>query len=112
MEQAARAVRTIEVTRAVRDADIDGVQVRSGQTLGIYDGRVIVAADSIQAALLECLRQAPTDSMEIITLYYGTGVSEEEAQALAAQVRAAHDGLDVEVVTGGQPHYPYVVSLE
>jgi dihydroxyacetone kinase-like predicted kinase len=112
MEQAAQAVRTIEITRAVRDAQVDDVQVREGQMLGIYDGHVAVAADSAASALLSTLQLAPLDSMEIVTLYYGSETSAEEAATLAAQVRETHPGLDVEVVAGGQPHYPYVVSLE
>jgi uncharacterized protein len=112
MEQAAHAVRTIEVTRAVRDAEVDGVQVRAGQMLGIYDGHVAVTADSTDDALLLTLGRAPVDSFEIVTIYYGADATEEAASGLAARVREAHPGLAVEVVLGGQPHYPYVVSLE
>ncbi|HYW86492.1 MAG TPA: DAK2 domain-containing protein, partial [Chloroflexota bacterium] len=112
MEQAAHAVRTIEVTRAVRDAEVDGVQVRTGQMLGIYDGHVAVAADGVEEALLGSLREASVESFEIVTLYHGAGASEDEAQAFAGRIRDAHPGLAVEVVEGGQPHYPYVVSLE
>ena len=55
---------------------------------------------------------APVDSLEIVTLYYGAGMQEADAQAIAAHIREAHPGLAVEVVQGGQPHYPYIVSLE
>jgi DAK2 domain fusion protein YloV len=112
MEQAAHAVRTIEVTRAVRDAEVDGVQVLSGQFMGIYDGRVVLSAEAVEDALLGSLREASVESFEIVTLYYGAGATEAETHALAARIRDAHPGLAVEVVAGGQPHYPYVVSLE
>jgi uncharacterized protein len=112
MEQAARSVHTIEVTRSVRDAEIDGLHVAGGQMLGIYDGRVVVAADSAADALVGCLDQAPVDSLEIITIYAGAGASEEDAQTAAGRLREAHPGLAVEVVHGGQPHYPFIVSLE
>jgi len=112
MEQAAHAVRTIEITRAVRDAEVDGQQVHSGDLLGIYDGRVVATSHSEADALLQSLGQASIESLEIVTLYYGAGVQEADAQAIAAHIRAAHPGLAVEVVQGGQPHYPYVVSLE
>ena len=52
------------------------------------------------------------DGLEIVTIYYGAGASADQARAIARQVREAHPGLDVEVVDGGQPHYPYIVSLE
>ncbi len=112
MEQGAHAVRTIEITRAVRDAEVDAVQVRAGQLLGIYDGHVVLAADRVEDALLGSLREASIESFEIVTLYHGAGASDEEAQGLAARIRDAHPGLAVEVVAGGQPHFPYVVSLE
>ena len=50
--------------------------------------------------------------MEIVTIYYGSGASEGEAQSIATRIRDQHTGVAVEVVEGGQPHYPYVVSLE
>jgi dihydroxyacetone kinase-like predicted kinase len=80
--------------------------------MGIYDGRVVVTADSSAAALLQTLQNAPVDSLEIVTIYYGAGASEEQAQTVAAEIRKTHPGLAVEVVDGGQPHYPFVASLE
>jgi DAK2 domain fusion protein YloV len=112
MEQAARAVHTVEVTRAVRDAEVDGINVSAGQTMGIYDGRVVCVADTADDALLSTFGRAPIAEMEIVTLYWGAEASEQPAQALAGQIRDAHPALAVEVVEGGQPHYPYVASLE
>jgi dihydroxyacetone kinase-like predicted kinase len=88
------------------------VEVKAGDMLGIYDGRVVAASDSASAALLRTLDTAPTEALEIVTIYYGDGASEPDAQAVAAHLRAAHPGLAVEIVHGGQPHYPFVVSLE
>jgi DAK2 domain fusion protein YloV len=112
MEQAARSVHTIEVTRAVRDAEVDGIQVNAGDALGIYDGHVVVAEDNAEAALLAALSRAPVDGLEIVTIYHGENASGERAEAVASRIREAHPGLDVEVVEGGQPHYSYIVSLE
>lgn len=112
MEQAAHGVHTIEVTRAVRDAEIDGVSVKSGEWLGIYDSRVSASSETVAGALMRTLAFAPVDDMEIVTIYFGAGASETDAQAVAAEIRAAHPGLAVEVVEGGQPHYPFVVSIE
>jgi dihydroxyacetone kinase-like predicted kinase len=112
MQLAALAVHTVEVTRAVRDAEVDGLQVKSGDMLGIYDGRAVATAPSADEALLQALGEASIDALEIVTIYYGAGASEAEAQNAAARLRAAHPALAVEVVAGGQPHYPYVVSLE
>lgn len=112
MEQAARAVRTVEVTRSVRDAEIDGVQVKAGDMLGIYDGHIVAVSATAQEALLRALEHASFDALEIVTIYYGAAATEGDAQEVSAQIRAAHPALAVEIVAGGQPHYPYVVSLE
>jgi uncharacterized protein len=112
MEQGARGVHTVEITRAVRNAQVDGHDVVAGQMLGIYDGHVVTATDTADAALAATLQQAPLGSMEIVTIYFGADATEADAQAVASTIRDAHPGLDVEVVPGGQPHYPYVVSLE
>jgi dihydroxyacetone kinase-like predicted kinase len=112
MEQAAHSVHTVEVTRSVRDAEVNGLHVKSGHWLGLYDGRVVVTNDSAEEALLSTLPFAPVDGLEIVTIYHGAGASEESAHTVAAEIREAHPGLDVEVVIGGQAHYPYVVSLE
>ncbi len=112
MEQAARAVHTVEVTRSVRDAEIDGVQVHAGDMLGIYDGRIVGVSATADEALLRTFDHGPVDALEIITIYYGADATESDAHGVAARIRAARPGLAVEVVPGGQPHYPYVVSLE
>jgi uncharacterized protein len=105
-------VHTVEVTRSVRDAEVDGVHVKSGDMLGIYDGHILGVGQTADEALLQTLGSAPTDGLEIVTLYFGGEASEAEAQTVGAKIRAAHPDLTVEVVAGGQPHYPYVVSLE
>jgi DAK2 domain fusion protein YloV len=112
MEQAAHAVHTVEVTRAVRDAEVDGLTVKSGDLMGMYDGRIVATSTSADEALLGALTHAPIEGLEIVTIYHGDGASLDAAQAVAARIREAHPGLDVEVVEGGQPHYPYVASLE
>ena len=112
MEQAAHAVETIEVTRAVRDADVDGHTVHAGEFLGICDGHVVTSQTTPDESLMGALSSTHVDEMEIVTIYYGEGASQEAADQVAARIREQHSGLAVEVVEGGQPHYPYVVSLE
>ncbi|MGI9147909.1 MAG: DAK2 domain-containing protein [Chloroflexota bacterium] len=112
MQRAAGDVHTVEVTRSVRDAEVDGVQVKSGDMLGIYDGHVVEASGSAEDALVRTLDRASVPACEIVTIYYGAGTSDKDAHAAARRIQDAHPGLAVEVVMGGQPHYPYVVSLE
>jgi len=112
MEQASHGVHTVEVTRSIRDVEVDGVQVKSGDMLGIYDGHIAETSDSADDALMRTLDHASIEGLEIVTIYYGAGTSESAAHAVAGRIRDARPGLEVEVVMGGQPHYPYVVSLE
>jgi dihydroxyacetone kinase-like predicted kinase len=96
----------------VRDAEIDGVRVKSGDMLGIYDGHIVGVKASADEALLATFDHAPVAALEIVTIYYGADATESDAQGVATRIRDTHPGLTVEVVAGGQPHYPYVVSLE
>ncbi|MBV9582373.1 MAG: DAK2 domain-containing protein [Chloroflexi bacterium] len=112
MEQAAHAVHTLEVTQSVRDAEVDGLSVKEGEFLGIADGRVVVAAGSADEALVSGLSATPINDMEIVTIYFGHTATSDGTEAVAARIREQHPGLAVEVVQGGQPHYPYVASLE
>jgi uncharacterized protein len=112
MAQAARAVHTVEVTRAVRAAEVDGVAVRAGEAMGLYDGRLLLTDASVEQALLRVLERVASDSLEIVTIYVGADATEAAVQAVAGRVRAAHPGLAVEVVPGDQPHYPYLASIE
>ena len=112
MEQASHGVHTVEVTRSIRDAEVDGLQVKSGDMLGLYDGRIVATSGSPNEALVATLEHGSVEALEIVTIYFGAGASEADAHAVATRLREAHPGLEVEVVEGGQPHYPYVVSLE
>src|SRR5205823_991691 len=69
MQQAAHSVHTIEVTRSVRDAEINGLRVRSGHWLGIHDGRVVAVGDEAEEVLVAALAHAPVDALEIVTIY-------------------------------------------
>jgi dihydroxyacetone kinase-like predicted kinase len=114
MEQAAHAVHTLEITPSVRDAEVDGQAVRAGDVLCLYDGRLVTTATSADEALFRAFDHLDVsiDALEIVTIYYGAEATEAQAVAVAARIRDAHPGLAVEVVSGGQPHYPFVVSLE
>ncbi len=112
MEDALTAVRTIEITTAVRSTEIGGVAVKEGQTIAVVDDELKVATDSPEDALDTALDDLTGGSTSLITLYYGAGATDEQAQATAGHLRERYAGHEVEVVAGGQPHYVYIVSLE
>ncbi|MCS7276202.1 MAG: DAK2 domain-containing protein [Dehalococcoidia bacterium] len=111
MQEAAAAVRTIEVTRSVRDVRIGDLEVREGDYIALVDGELKVKAASAEEALHRAL-DLLDGSEGLLTLYYGAEVTAQEAEALAQELGRERPGLEVEVVYGGQPHYPYLASLE
>ena len=108
MDAAARAARTLEVTRAARDAEVDGLRVRQGDHMALLDGKLIGTAPSAEDALV--LGARAIGRAELCTMYVGAGVDDGRAKTASDLLRAACG--EVEVVTGGQPHYPYIVSAE
>jgi hypothetical protein len=103
---------TGEITRATRDVEIDDLAVRTGQFIGLINDILKVAGDDITQVALDLLGKANATRYERITLYYGDDVDEREAQAFANTLQEAYDELEFEVVNGGQPLYPYIISIE
>jgi DAK2 domain fusion protein YloV len=112
MTAALRRVRTAEITTAVRDAVIDGVQVRAGQTIGLLDGDLVTAADSRAQVIDDLLARIGLDKHEIVTIYFGRAVDRSDAEALAARIGERFTDVEVEVQAGGQPLYDYIISAE
>ena len=112
MNAAKNQVATAEVTTATRSVEIDGVVAKAGQIIGLVDGNLTHAGDDLNAVVEELLARMGVDERELITLYYGNGVTSEQAEALAGQLRARFADQVVEVVHGGQPHYHYILSAE
>ena len=112
MTAAGRAIQSLSVTEAVRDATIGGRKVKLGQTIALDpdDGLVAVDDDPTEA-VLSAIRSL-TRGYELITLYYGDGADLASTEALARRIHEVATGAEVEVVHGGQPHYRYIVSAE
>lgn len=112
MEQAARHIQTGEVTIATRAVEINGLQVEPGQVIGLLNDDLTAVGQTVEEVVLQLLEQMETSSREIITLYYGEGVAAHQAEQLAEIIRRRFPDQEVEVVEGGQPHYPYILSVE
>jgi DAK2 domain fusion protein YloV len=113
MSKAGRALQTMQVTDAVRDATISGTKVRKGQAIVLDpdDGLLAVDNDPEKAVLAAFRRLAP--GFGLVTIYYGEGATLDAAESLAGQIQAAAPGLEaVELAHGGQPHYRYLISAE
>ncbi len=112
MRKAVAQVKTGEITIATRTVEIDGVGVREGQVIGLLDGKLVIASDSLEAACLSLLNKTEAENFELITLYYGEDLSHAEANRIADLVRKNYPALEVEVQDGGQPHYQFILSIE
>lgn len=113
MEEAIATVKTVEVTNAVRDTQMKGLKVSKGQAIAIVDDEELVAAgDSMAEVVFEALDKAGVESAEVVTMYYGADVEVAQAEQIIQELRNKHPDKQVEIVSGGQPHYGYIVSLE
>jgi DAK2 domain fusion protein YloV len=105
-------VETGEITTATRSVEIDGITTREGQVIALHNGKMVLAADSLEEACLSFLKKAHADHFELITLFYGKDVPRQEVNRLADIIRKSYPGQEIEVQEGGQPHYQFIVSIE
>jgi len=112
MDQAIGGVVSGEITRAVRDAQMEGVSVSAGDIIGLSNGKLAVAGHDVETVLRDLLTRMGAGAHEIITLYWGHDVSDADAEAMAERVRGWFPSQEVEAQRGGQPFYDYVVSAE
>ena len=112
MTEAGRAIQTMQVTEAIRDATVSGRKVKKGQTIVLDpdDGLLAVDNDPQKAVLAGLAKLDP--GYGLLTIYYGEAATLDDAETLARKVREGAPGVDVEVIHGGQPHYRYLVSAE
>ena len=105
-------VKTGQVTYAVRDTHIDDKEIHQGDIMGIGDAGILSVGQDIAETTLEMLEQLVDDDSELISLYYGQDVTEEEADAFTQEVEKLYPDIDVDVHCGGQPIYYYVLAVE
>ncbi|MBC7255748.1 MAG: DAK2 domain-containing protein, partial [Chloroflexi bacterium] len=112
MTQAAAQVQTIEVTRAVRSAQVNGLAIQEGQFIGLLNDDLKTVGQDCLEVIFALLENIQTEEYEIVTIYYGQDVSEDDAYRIGEAVRERYASLEVEVLRGGQPYYHYIISLE
>lgn len=111
MKSAAADVQSVSVTDAVRDAEADGLNIKKGSKLGLIDGKIKASTEDIDSLIPEIFSQ--TKDGELITVYYGEDVSEEEAENVASMIGdIVGEDVDISVISGGQPVYQYIISVE
>lgn len=111
-ESAAMGVIGGEITMAVRDATISGKSIKQGDYIAITDGEISAVADSADAAVLSMLEELDMDDYEIITLFVGKNISEDERATLTEQLEEQYPDFEIVVYDGGQDVYDYLVAIE
>lgn len=112
MLEAMTHVKTGQVTYAVRDTKIDDKEIRQGDIMGIGDKGILAVGQGIEDITVETLKEMVDEDTEIISIYYGADVTEEDAEQLCERLEELYPDFDVEINQGGQPIYYYVVSVE
>ena len=105
-------VKTGQITYAVRDTHIDDKEIKEGNIMGIGDHSILAVGEKLEAVANETVELMMDDDSELISIYYGEEVTEEAANELGDKFRREYPDCDVEVYSGGQPIYYYVISVE
>ncbi len=101
-----------QVTYAVRETTMNGFKLKEGDIIGLDNKRILAKSDNIVDTTVKLVKALKNDEHEMITLYYGEGVTENDAEALAEKLSEQYTDCDVDFHFGGQPVYYYMVSLE
>jgi len=112
MIQAIPTVTTIEITRATRSTNLDGLDIKKNQAIGLLGGKLSAAGDESSDVVSNLLTKIDLAEAEIITIYYGADTGETEAEKLGARINKQYPQLQVEIINGGQPHYDYIIGIE
>ncbi|AYC29204.1 DAK2 domain-containing protein [Paenisporosarcina cavernae] len=112
MTDAFAHVKTGQVTFAVRDTSIDGVEIAKDDYMAIAEGKIVLSTPTLEDAATKVIHSLVNDESEIVTILFGEEVTEEAANEFAELVEDAYPDVEVEVYNGKQPLYPYIISVE
>nr|WP_231607267.1 DAK2 domain-containing protein [Fictibacillus sp. 18YEL24] len=112
MNEAVTSVKSGQVTYAVRDTSIDGVEIAKGDFMGISEGKILTSKKDKQEVTKELLSNMLDEDSEIVTIIYGEDSSEEEAQELAEFIEEKYPDAEAEIHNGKQPIYSFILSVE
>jgi len=101
-----------EITTATRTVELDGVEVKTGQIIGILNNKLVVSEKNVCSTTLSLLSRAKMETKERVTLFTGNNISEEEINETVSKIQKQYPNHEVEIHEGGQPHYQFLISLE
>lgn len=105
-------VKSGQITNAIRDTEIDGVEIKTDDFMGIVDGKIVLSQPGRKEAVLATLRKMIDEDSEIITLIYGEGTDLAECEEISATIAEEYSDIEVEIQEGNQPVYSYLMSVE
>ncbi len=112
MNEALTEVECGEITIATRSVELNGVEVEEGKVIGLVNGQLVIAASSVEEACMQVLEKADVQSRERVTLFYGNNISKEEVDRISDLIKQKYPDHELEVHSGGQPHYQFIISIE
>ena len=112
MERAAAQIQTIEITNAVRSVQVNGLRIQEGQFIGLLNGELLEAGNELLPVTQAMLQRLDMSGYELLTMYWGAGVTREQAECLATWIQEHYADKEVELVEGKQPYYHYIISVE
>ncbi len=112
MMEAANNVHTASITYAVRDSNYDGSEIHSGDIMGMLDNKLKILGHSVEDVAVECVENLINEDSSLITIYYGSDTTDDQAHSLGDRLAESYPDCDVEVQNGGQPLYYYFVAVE
>ena len=112
MNSATKEVESGEITTAVRDVEIDGIEVKEGEIISLHNGKLVGSNKSLKEGCLIFLETAKAEDLELITLFHGENISKEDAEEMAEFIQEKYPDQEIELQYGGQPHYQFIFSIE
>lgn len=112
MEENMTTVASGEVTHAIRDTKIDGMEIQKDDFLGIVDGKIVEATPDLKETAIKMVKQMLDEDSEVVTILVGADGDSATAEEIKAAILDVDDELDVQIYDGGQPVYPYLISVE
>ncbi|RAK04079.1 hypothetical protein C8C77_1429 [Halanaerobium saccharolyticum] len=111
MEAEIKYVKTLEITQAVKDSKVNGLEIKKDNYIGLKDGDIVVSNETKKETVINLLNKV-AEAEELVTIYYGEGIDEAEAEEIRNIMEENFDFDEIEIYPGGQPLYPFIISLE
>ncbi|MBE6037606.1 MAG: DAK2 domain-containing protein [Anaerofustis stercorihominis] len=112
MNEAKGSVKTGQVTFAVRNTNVDGFEISEGDIIGVLSDEIVVCEKDVKTAIIGLIDKMVDEDSELISVYYGEDVTEEEAQELVEELAEKYEDCDIELSEGSQPLYYYIIGVE